>query len=471
MTRKVVTSLVWRGWASLVGQALSSLSTLLVIRILAPADYGLMAIGSLVISFIMLVADVGVSAAVVQAPELKRPQLQALFSVAFLSYVLGAGAAFASAPLMAAFFAEPRLVPILRALSLNFVFAGLYAVPQALLRRTLEFGSTAKVDVLATLVSSTLVCALALGGLGVWALVGATLATHVFRAIAFQIVRPCLFLQFPAFADVRGMVHFGGLVTLSRILWFGYTSIDVAVAGRVLGGALVGVYSVALALASSPLDKVMPIVTEVSFSALSRAQGDLGLVRRGVLRSLELVSLLAFPVFLGMAAVGPEAIAVLLGPKWTAAVIPFQILCVVFPFRALGFLFAPALYAIGRPRVVVGNNAITLGGMMVALVAGVQWGVVGLSAGWLAGYVPVFCVIAARSLATLQIPVGRALARVAPPLAGALLMCVGVLAARTLVGGTVHPAATLAGLSLLGAGIYGSVIAAFRFCGSGSFGK
>ena len=462
MTRKVVASLAWQGAATFVTHLASWLSTLLVIRLLSPSDYGVLAMGTLVIGFLMLIGDLGVGAIVVQAPSLRRPQLQALFGVAFQTYLLVSVIAFASAPLTAAFFAEPRLIPIVRALSLSFVLAGLYAVSQALLQRELEFDRKARVDMLATLGASASALALAFGGFGVWALVGALLVSHAFRAVAFQIVRPCLFLPFPTLAELRGMVHFGGLVTLDRILWFGYTSVDVAVAGRWLGGALVGVYSVALSLASMPLDKIMPIVTQVSFSALSRTQDDPERLRRGMLCALELVSLFAFPTFLGMAAVAPEAIGVFLGPKWTDVVVPFQILCLVLPFRALGLLFSPALFATGRPRSSVENNAATLAGVALGLLVGVQWGVVGLCAGWLAGYVPVFCAVASRSLVMLQIPLGRAVAAMATPLGAGMAMCIGVLGARSLVAGALPQAAALAVLSLLGVAIYGILISAFR---------
>lgn len=455
-------SLLWQGSASLAGQVISWFATLIVIRLLSPSDYGLMAMAGLSISFIMLIGDLGAGAVVIQAPALKRPQLQALFGVALLAYLLGAVVAFASAPVAAAFFAEPRLISIVRALSLSFVFAGLYAVPQALVLRTLEFDRKAKIDVLATLVSSIIALTLALGGWGAWSLVGAVLAIHAFRAAAFQIVRPCLFLPFPSFAVLRDMVHFGGLVTVDRILWFGYTNLDIAIAGRALGGALVGVYSVALTLASIPLDKVMSIVTQVSFSAFSRTQDDRESLRRGMLQALESVSLLGFPTFLGMATVAPEALAVFVGPKWAGAVVPFQILCLVLPFRALGLLFAPALFGTGRPRVAVENNAITLGCVAVALIVGVQWGVVGLCVGWLVGYVPVFCATAYRSLAALEIPVGRAVAVIGIPLAATLAMGVGVVGARSLVAEVLPPAAALASLSVLGAGIYGALMAAFR---------
>ena len=462
MRRTVVVSLLWQGSASLVSQVISWLATLVVIRLLSPGDYGLMAMAGLPISLLMLIGDLGIGPAVVQASTLKRSQLVGLSSVALSAYVCGALIAFASAPLAAAFFGEPMLVPVIRVLSLSFVFAGVYAVPQALVLRTLEFDRKAKIDVLATLVSSIVALTLALRGWGVWSLVAGVVAIHAIKAIAFQIVRPCLFLRLPSLALVRDMVHFGGLVTLDRILWFGYSNLDVAIAGRALGGVLVGVYSVALSLASIPIDKVMSIVTQVSFSAFSRTQNDRDAARHGMLEALAAVSLLAFPTFCGMALVAPEALLVFVGPKWSDAVVPFQILCLLFPFRALSVLFPPALFGMGRPRVAVENNAITLVSVAVALIVGVQWGIIGLCVGWLVGYVPVFCMTAYRSLSSLDIPVKQAVGVMRLPVAATVAMSVGVLGARIILAGIVSPVVELTGSILLGAGIYGAFMAAFR---------
>ena len=94
MTHRVVASLLWQASASLVGQIISWFSTLLVIRLLSPDDFGLMAMAGISIGFIMLIGDLGVGVVVVQAPALNRLQLQALFTVALLAYLSGAVVAF-----------------------------------------------------------------------------------------------------------------------------------------------------------------------------------------------------------------------------------------------------------------------------------------------------------------------------------------------------------------------------------------
>src|SRR5262245_66267159 len=96
MTRRVVVSLLWQTSASIVGQAISWVSTLFVIRLLASDDFGLMAMAGISIGFIMLIGDLGVGAVVVQAVALNRPQLQGLFTVALAAYCRVAAVAFAS---------------------------------------------------------------------------------------------------------------------------------------------------------------------------------------------------------------------------------------------------------------------------------------------------------------------------------------------------------------------------------------
>jgi teichuronic acid exporter len=462
MTRRVVASLLWLGSASLLGQIVSWLSTVFVIRLLTPADYGLMAMAGLPVGFLMVVGDLGVGTVIVQAPTLSRPKLQALFGACLVTSLLSGAVIFASAPLLAGFFAEPRLTPLVRALSLGFVFIGFSALPQALMARALQFDRKAKIDVLTALVSSVSALTLAMTGWGVWSLVGAVLVMQAFRAVASQIVHPCLYRPFPSLTELRSSLHFGGWVTLDRILWFGYMSVDVAIIGRALGGSLVGVYTVALSLAAIPLDKGMSVVNDISLSAFSRMQGDRERIRHGVLRALESVSLLAFPTFFGMAVVAPELVDVCLGPKWAEAVLPLQILCLVFPFRALGLSFAPALFGTGRPRVLVENNAITLAAVAVALAIGVHWGVIGLCVGWVVGYLPVFGIVARRTLAALEIPARQVIAPLGFSLAAALAMATAVAVARTLTGETLRPAFELATLVLFGAGTYGAMVLAFR---------
>ena len=127
-------------------------------------------------------------------------------------------------------------------------------------------------------------------------------------------------------------------------------------------------------------------------------------MRPNVLRTMRYASMVFFPLFWGMALIASDGVALVLGDKWIGMVIPFQLVCIVLPLRALSALVPPALFGIGRPMVNVVNMAISLVVMFVAFLIGSQSGIVGLAMAWLIAYPVVFLVISARSFRVLSVP-------------------------------------------------------------------
>src|SRR5262249_18728337 len=138
----------------------------------------------------------------------------------------------------------------------------------------------------------------------------------------------------------------------------------------------------ALTLASLPAEKVLPIVTQVSFASYSRIQDDGERIARNVLRSIQLVSFVAFPVFFLMAAVGPELLVLLLGGKWSSIVVPFRVLCLIMRVKALSPFLPPPVFAIGKPAVNLVNKVFAFVVMACAFLAAIHYGVVGICLAW-----------------------------------------------------------------------------------------
>lgn len=396
--KKVLSSLAWQGSAQLVGQVLSWASTIFVIRLLDGSDYGLMAMANLFVSFILMMSDLGVGAAIVQAEELERKDLRAIQALVLMFNGVGFVLTLLAAPLMALFFEEPGLVPILWVLSVNFLLLGTYIVPQSRLMRDLRFDRKARVDVLALMASAATSLTLASLGYGVWALVGGTIAVHVMRAIGFNwVLRDALL---PLWSLERGwrFIRFGSVIVLDRFLWFLYSNMDVTIAGKLLGAELLGFYTVALTLAAIPLDKVLPVLTQVAFPAVARIQKEPERVRQNMLTAFRYANLVFLPVFWGMAWVAADAFPILLGEKWEASIVPFQIICVILPLKAIGALLPPALFGLGRPGVNVVNMAISLVLLTAGFAVGSSRGLVGLASAWLVVYPVVFVITTSRAL-------------------------------------------------------------------------
>ncbi|HEV2130723.1 MAG TPA: oligosaccharide flippase family protein, partial [Longimicrobiaceae bacterium] len=311
---------------------------------------------------------------------------------------------FLAAPLVAAFFNEPRLVPIIRVLSVNFLFIAAFTLPQSLLVRELDFRRKARVEVIGTIAGAGVSLMLALLGYGVWALVGSIFTVNLLKAVLFQWTRPVPVGLPRRFRALQPLVGFGLVLSLDRILFFAYGQVDIAIGGRVLGTEAIGLYAVALSLAAMPMEKVIPTITQVSFAAFSRIQEDRERVNRNVLRAAQVVSLGAYPLYFGLVATAPHLIPWLLGARWSEAVLPLQIVCLILPLKALAALLSPALFGIGRPGVNVVNMAFSAVTMAAAFLVGVRYGVIGLCLAWLFVYPGVFAVTTVRALRALRLP-------------------------------------------------------------------
>ena len=385
------------------------------------------------VGFVLLLADLGIGASIIQAEELDDDDYRAIQALVTVFNTIAFALTLLGAPLIAAFFEEPALVPILRTMSLNFLLLSLYVVPQSKLVRNLLFERKAKVDLATSVVSAITALGFAYFGFGVWSLVAGTLATHVLRAIGFNTAVGDFVV--PRFSLERGarFIRFGSVIVLDRMLWFAYANMDITIAGKLLGPEALGFYTVALTLAAIPLDKVMPVLTQVAFPAVSRIQDDAERVRQNMLRALRYGNLIFLPVFWGMAWVAPDAIPILLGPEWQRVVIPFQLTCLVLPLKAVAALLPPGLFGLGRPMVNVWNMVVSLVLLSIGFGVGARWGVVGLAAAWLFVYPVVFVIITTRALPIFGIKWSEVLDAWRGGLISALLMSIAVLLVQTLL--------------------------------------
>jgi teichuronic acid exporter len=461
-SQQVVRSFLWQGGAQAAGQIISWLSTILVIRFLLPADYGLMAMANVFLGFFFLFADLGFGAAAVQARTLDKDELRRMLGMVIIAHVSGFVIMFAGASLVGQFFGDPRLAPVIRALSFNFLLLAAAVLPQAHVLREMEFRVKARIEVIALVPAAAITLAMAAAGKGVWALVAGAIASQAIRTIAYNVARPTLLVPSFSRGAIAGLARFGALISLSRILFFLYGQVDVLIGGRILGTDAIGEYSIALSLAVIPLEKVLPVITQVSFAAFSRIQAEPDRVQRNVLRAVQLVSLICFPAALGMAAVAGDLIPVVVGPHWVHMIVPFQILCLTMPLMAINALYAPAILAMGRPGLNAWNTAVSLAFMTLAAFGGVKFGVIGLCVARLIAFPCVLLITSWRTLLSLKIPYLEFANKCAFPAAASVVMAAAVVSFRSVLGPFGVSAWRLGALIAMGALLYGGLVLLFQ---------
>lgn len=449
---QVRSAVIWRSGTQIFGQLVAWAATFLVIRILAPSDYGLYAMTAVVLNLLSLMNGYGLASAVIQRREVTPHLLRQLFGMLIVLNAALALLQFAAAPLIADYYGHPVLAKMLRWQALIYLTNPFLALGYAVLARRMDFRCQAQVNIVSALIGAAASLGGALAGFGVWTLVLAPIAMFGSRALGMALAARAL--VWPSF-DFRGawsIAGFGGMIVLSQVFYFIQTQADVVIAGRVLDPHALGLYTTALFLAQIFVSKVVPPLNEVAFSAYSRVQDDPAAFAAGFLKSVRVILLLAIPFCLGLATTAEPLVHVVLGEKWADAAPLLALLALAMPFMTLYVLFAPATNAVGRPSLATRSSALGALVMAVAFAGGVRWGATGIAAAWLVGYPVLTAVAAAWSLPAIGVrarELGRALC---PPVLAGVAMALAVTAAD-------HVAAALAALPRLAVltGIGGAV--------------
>ncbi|RNJ62568.1 MAG: lipopolysaccharide biosynthesis protein [Porphyrobacter sp. IPPAS B-1204] len=423
LASQVRTAVIWRSGSQVLTQIVSWASTLIVIRLLAPQDYGLFAMAQVMLVLLSTMNGWGLASALIREEEVTEERLrQTLGMLILLNFGL-ALVQFLAAPLVALWFEEPMVTDLLRVQSLIYLAVPFSALPHAILSRRMDFRRPAQVRLAAALAGATTALTGALSGWGVWTLVAAPMVMFLTEAVgmtwaARSPIRPSF--RFKGAGHIAG---FGGVMTATQLFWFVQSQADVVIAGRVLDAHDLGVYTTGLFLAQLLAAKFVPPINEVAYAAYSRQQDA---AASALLATIRLVTMVALPAYAGLAVVAPVLVPVLLGEKWAEIVPLLPILSVAMAMMTLQILFAPATNARGVPWAALRITMIGSVIMPSAYFIGSHWGVTGFAWGWVGGMAVLTGATVILSGGIIGLTVSSLARALAPPLAAALVMAAGV---------------------------------------------
>lgn len=420
---QVRTAVIWRSGSQVLTQIVSWASTLIVIRLLAPQDYGLFAMAQVMLVLLSTMNGWGLASALIREDEVSEERLRQTLGMLML---LNGGLAitqFLAAPLVALWFEQPQVADLLRVQSLLYLAVPFCALPSAILARRMDFRRPAQVRLAAAVIGASTALTGALSGWGVWTLVAAPMVMLLTEAVGMTWAARAPIRPTFRFAGAGHIAGFGGVMTATQLFWFVQSQADVMIAGRVLDPHSLGVYTTGLFLAQLLAAKFVPPINEVAYAAYSRQQAA---GPEPVLATIRLVMLVALPAYAGMAVVAPVLVPVLLGDKWIEIVPLLPILALAMAMLTLQILFSPATNARGFPGIALRVTMLGAVVMPVAFMAGSQWGVTGFAWGWVGGMAVLTCATIALSRRVLELPLAGLVRAVAPPLGAALGMATGV---------------------------------------------
>jgi len=318
------------GFAKLCGQAaifaLRIVSVAILARLLDPGDFGLVAMATVVTGIYGIFTSAGLSSATVRQATITHEQISTLFWINIGVGILLAAMCAASAPVLVAFYHEPRLFWVTVAIGAGFVLNAAGVQHSALLQRQLRYVTLTVVELLCQVGGIVGAICMALAGFGYWALVAATIISPAISTVCVWLATGWI-PGAPRWGSATlPMLRFGGTITLNGLVVYIAYNLEKVLLGRFWGADALGIYGRAYQLVSIPTDNLNAAVGGVAFSALSRLQHDSVRLRNYFLKGYSLVVSLTIPTTIFCALFSQDIVLILLGPKWLEAAVIFRLL-------------------------------------------------------------------------------------------------------------------------------------------------
>ena len=346
--KSVIINFIWkfaeRGLAQVIGFVIS----LVLARLIDPSAYGTLALATVFISILNVFVDCGLGTALVQRKEADDLDFSTVFYVNLLMCLVIYGLVFFGAPLVSRFYENPALTPIVRASGLILPVSGLRSVQQAYVERTMQFKKFFLSTLLATVLSGVLGLVMAYKGYGVWALVAMNVANVAVGTIVLWITvkwRPRL--QF-SMERLKPLLSFGSKVLGSSIVITVYSNSRQLLVGKFYTTSDLAFYNKGNSLPNCIVPTLQSSITSVLLPTVSRYQDDLQRVRELTGKAISALSMILWPMMIGMAACAEVFVPLTMTEKWMPAVPYMQLFCVEAAIWPMSSIYVNSIRAIGK---------------------------------------------------------------------------------------------------------------------------
>ena len=381
LNKDIVKAVKWSIAERFGQQGLRFVVSIFLARLLLPEEFGLIAMLSIFIAIGSSFIDSGFQKALVQKKALTRVDECSVFFFNIFVALIVAGLMFVSGPLISEFYNQPQLNLIARSLSVVFLFSSLGLVQDSLLIKKLDFNTIFKINVSSYILSAISSIAIALNGFGVWSLVVLHVGSSFFRTIflwIFSSWRPALIFSFDS---LKSMYVFGSRLFIVSLTNSVFLNIYQVVIGRLFSAASLGFYSRAKTLSKYPVTLMTSVVNQVTFPVFSKIQDDKLRLKEYIGKTLTTITVVTFPLMIGIIVVAKPLIIVLFTEKWLQSVPFFQMLCVAGLLYPIGIVNMNALNAQGRSDLFLMMNIINKLLIILMVIVTYRYGIKAMIAG------------------------------------------------------------------------------------------
>ncbi len=379
----VTRGVVWAYAAYAGSKALVFVTTILLARLLTPADFGIVGFATIVTDYLGTLRDFGVGEALIQRKTKIEQAANATFVVSIVSGLALFGLALVLAPVAASFFNEPLVTPLLSVLAFSYIIASFGTVHDALIVKDLDFKRRILPQVLRAIFKGGSSIALAVAGFGVWSIVIGQVLGSLAGTAAFWIIHPWRPTRAWDNTVLRQVLGFGGQIIAIGFIGNIQENLDYLIIGKRLGDTALGLYTLAFRAPELLILNFVAVLAEVVFPTFSKLQDDRNRLGRSLLSTMHLVSLIAVPAGIGLALVSGPFVHLFYTGKWAEAVPAMQVLSIYASLRALTYNIGDAYKAIGRADILNKLGILSLVVLVPAMWGGAYYGILGVAVGHL----------------------------------------------------------------------------------------
>ncbi len=350
--RKARSSLLWFASSSALWQIVSWAFTIFIARVLAPEDYGVMALAGSILPYLQLSASLHLVYWLIQRDSFTGKEERSAFTLIFILALSTALICYSCSSIFADFLEDGRVAVIFKIFSVSIFFEAMAVLPESKLKRELNYKPVAVMNVVIGILRSLVTLYLAWKGYGYWSLVWGQLFRDVTACIWMHTVRP-VEKKFEINPKIfREAIKYGIYTSGGTLFWMASTKIDDLLVGKLLSVEMLGFYTMAYFLSELPLSKLNFMVSSILTSYFSRIKSDTEALFRIFLQIHKGMALLLAPIFVGLTVVAPEFIPLVIGDKWRPIVPMFQVMCIVQTFIGCFGQISRLLYALNKPSLV-----------------------------------------------------------------------------------------------------------------------
>ena len=345
-----LTNLSWKFAERISSQMVSFVVSIVLARILAPSDYGAIAMVMIFVTLANVFVEGGFSSALIQKKDADKLDFSTVFYFSVCFSIILYVVLYITAPYISRFYGEGYeiLTPVLRVIGLQVIVYGANAVQQAYVSRKMMFKKFFWSTLVGTIVSAAVGLVMAYSGYGIWALVGQQLTSVITNTVVLYLVTRKLPGLMFSFQRLKGLFGYGAKIMGSHLLIAVFNNVRSLVIGKLYSAKDLAFFDKGGQFPSLLMNNINSSLGAVLFPKMSQEQDDRFRIKQTIRNSIRFSSFVVMPLMMGLAACAEPFIRLLLTDKWIDCVPYLQLFCLTYMFYPLHTANMQAIKALGK---------------------------------------------------------------------------------------------------------------------------